>query len=118
MKGGTQMGNKNRFQGISWKGDLFGGVTTAVVSLPMALAFGAASGAGAEAGLYGAVCVGLFAALFGGSRTLVSEPTGPMTVVMTAVIATLVAADPERGFELCLRGSFGRWCHPDTLRFL
>ena len=93
------MGNKNRFQGISWKGDLFGGVTTAVVSLPMALAFGAASGAGAEAGLYGAVCVGLFAALFGGSRTLVSEPTGPMTVVMTAVIATLVAADPERGLS-------------------
>lgn len=65
----------------------------------MALAFGVASGAGAEAGLYGAVCVGLFAAIFGGTRTLISEPTGPMTVVMTAVVASLVAANPERGLE-------------------
>jgi len=89
-----------RFQEVAWKGDLFGGVTTAVISLPLALAFGVASGAGAQAGLVGAVCVGLFAALFGGSRTLISEPTGPMTVVMTAVITTLVAADPERGLGM------------------
>ncbi|WP_286875104.1 SulP family inorganic anion transporter, partial [Marinimicrobium sp. UBA4509] len=43
------------------RGDVFGGLTAAIVSLPMALAFGVASGAGAEAGLYGAICVGLFA---------------------------------------------------------
>lgn len=79
------------------KGDLFGGVTAAVVALPMALAFGVASGAGAEAGLYGAVLVGLFAALFGGTPTLISEPTGPMTVVFTAVIMTLMAPDPVTG---------------------
>ncbi len=66
----------------------------------MALAFGVASGAGAAAGLYGAVLVGFFAALFGGTPTLISEPTGPMTVVMTAVIATLVAADPENGLAM------------------
>jgi SulP family sulfate permease len=63
----------------------------------MALAFGVASGAGAEAGLYGAILVGLFAALFGGSPTLISEPTGPMTVVFTAVIAKLIASDPVNG---------------------
>jgi SulP family sulfate permease len=79
------------------KGDLFGGVTATVVALPMALAFGVASGAGAEAGLYGAVLVGLFAALFGGTPTLISEPTGPMTVVFTAVIVTLMAPDPVTG---------------------
>ena len=79
------------------KGDLFGGVTATVVALPMALAFGVASGAGAEAGLYGAVLVGLFAALFGGTPTLISEPTGPMTVVFTAVIVTLMAPDPATG---------------------
>jgi len=62
------------------RGDLFGGVTAAIVSLPLALAFGVASGAGPVAGLYGAVCVGFFAALFGGTPTLISEPTGPMTV--------------------------------------
>jgi SulP family sulfate permease len=79
------------------KGDLFGGVTAAVIALPMALAFGVASGAGAEAGLYGAVLVGLFAALFGGTPSLISEPTGPMTVVFTAVIVTLMAPDPVTG---------------------
>ncbi|MBK1620385.1 sodium-independent anion transporter [Lamprobacter modestohalophilus] len=82
------------------KGDLFGGVTAAVIALPMALAFGVASGAGAEAGLYGAVLIGLFAALFGGTPTLISEPTGPMTVVFTAVIATMMAANPELGMAM------------------
>jgi SulP family sulfate permease len=82
------------------RGDLFGGVTTAIVSLPLALAFGVASGAGPVAGLWGAVCVGFFAALFGGTPSLISEPTGPMTVVMTAVVAKLTAADPENGMAM------------------
>jgi len=89
-----------RFRAASLKGDLFGGVTTAVISLPLALAFGVASGAGPEAGLYGAVLVGLFAAIFGGTSTLISEPTGPMTVVMTAVISTLIAANPDQGLAM------------------
>ncbi|MCF7984185.1 MAG: SulP family inorganic anion transporter [Thiohalocapsa sp.] len=87
----------NQFTLANAKGDLFGGVTAAIIALPMALAFGVASGAGAEAGLYGAVLVGLFAALFGGTPTLISEPTGPMTVVFTAVIVTLMAPDPVTG---------------------
>ena len=82
------------------KGDLFGGVTAAIVALPLALAFGVASGAGAAAGLWGAVLVGLFAALFGGTPTLISEPTGPMTVVMTTVIASLTARHPEHGLAM------------------
>ena len=84
------------------KGDVFGGVTAAVIALPMALAFGVASGAdgGAVAGLWGAVLVGFFAALFGGTPTLISEPTGPMTVIMTAVIADLTARDPENGLAM------------------
>ena len=90
----------NRISTSNLRGDLFGGVTAAVVSLPMALAFGVASGAGAAAGLWGAVLVGLFAALFGGTPSLISEPTGPMTVVMTAVIASLTAADPENGMAM------------------
>ena len=82
------------------KGDLFGGLTTAIVSLPLALAFGVASGAGPVAGLYGAVCVGFFAALFGGTPTLISEPTGPMTVVTTAVISSMIAKNPENGMAM------------------
>jgi SulP family sulfate permease len=66
----------------------------------MALAFGVASGAGPTAGLWGAVLVGFFAALFGGTPTLISEPTGPMTVVMTAIIANLTASNPENGMAM------------------
>ncbi|WP_171972062.1 SulP family inorganic anion transporter [Vibrio ponticus] len=89
-----------RFKDINFKGDLFGGVTTAIISLPLALAFGVASGAGAEAGLWGAIMVGLFAALFGGSSTLISEPTGPMTVIMTAVLTSMMAKYPETGMAM------------------
>lgn len=70
------------------KNDIFAGVTAAVVALPLALAFGVASGAGAIAGLYGAIILGFFAALFGGTPTQISGPTGPMTVVVAATVAT------------------------------
>lgn len=93
-----QITNHIHFRNL--QGDLFGGLTTAIVSLPLALAFGVASGAGPVAGLYGAVCVGFFAALFGGTPTLISEPTGPMTVITTSVIASLVATDPDNGLAM------------------
>jgi SulP family sulfate permease len=90
--------NLIRFNNL--RGDVFGGVTAAIVSLPLALAFGVASGIGPLGGLYGAVCVGFFAALFGGTPTLISEPTGPMTVVMTAIVASLTASNPENGLAM------------------
>ncbi|MBD2434185.1 MULTISPECIES: SulP family inorganic anion transporter [Fischerella] len=93
-----QLTNTIHFRNL--RGDLFGGLTTAIVSLPLALAFGVASGAGPVAGLYGAVCVGFFAALFGGTPTLISEPTGPMTVVMTGIVATMTANNPENGLAM------------------
>ncbi|RDL44845.1 sodium-independent anion transporter [Marinomonas piezotolerans] len=92
--------DSRRFATFDFKGDVFGGVTTAIISLPLALAFGVASGAGAEAGLWGAILVGLFAALFGGSSTLISEPTGPMTVIMTAVLTSMMADYPETGMAM------------------
>ncbi|NMF83541.1 SulP family inorganic anion transporter [Nodosilinea sp. P-1105] len=94
------MGITNRVHFRNLRGDIFGGVTAAVIALPMALAFGVASGAGAASGLYGAVIVGFFAALFGGTPTLISEPTGPMTVVFTAVIVQMMAANPDNGMAM------------------
>jgi SulP family sulfate permease len=73
------------------QGDFLGGLTAAIVALPMALAFGVASGAGPQAGLYCAVFLGFFAVLFGGTPTLISNPTGPMTVVFTAVFMNFTA---------------------------
>ena len=79
------------------KGDLFGGVTAGIVALPLALAFGiqafggidspSAASIGALAGLTGAVMVGFFAALSGGTPSQISGPTGPMTVVTAALVS-------------------------------
>ncbi|PMB46382.1 sodium-independent anion transporter [Fischerella thermalis CCMEE 5330] len=93
-----QITNQIHFRNL--QGDILGGLTAAVVALPMALAFGIASGAGASAGLWGAILVGFFAALFGGTPSLISEPTGPMTVIVTAVIAGLTANNPENGLAM------------------
>ena len=78
------------------RGDIFGGVTAAVIALPLALAFGVSAFAplgpesasmGALVGLLGAIYTGLFAALLGGTPVQVTGPTGPMTVVITALLA-------------------------------
>ncbi len=90
-----------RFDNI--RGDIYGGVTAAVVALPLALAFGVASGAGPMAGLYGAIIIGFFAALFGGTPTQISGPTGPMTVVMAAIV-TRYAHDPALAFTVVMMG--------------
>ena len=70
------------------RGDVLGGITSAVVLLPMALAYGVVSGLGVIAGLYGAVAVGLFASLFWGTKALISGPTGPMAVAMAVVVGS------------------------------
>ena len=90
----------NRIHFRNVRGDILGGLTAAVVALPMALAFGIATGAGASAGLWGAILVGFFAALFGGTPSLISEPTGPMTVILTAVVAETTANNPENGLAM------------------
>ena len=79
------------------KGDVFGGITAGIVALPLALAFGiqafggvdspAASSMGALAGLVGATLLGFFAALFGGTHSQISGPTGPMTVITASIVS-------------------------------
>jgi sulfate permease, SulP family len=70
------------------RGDFFGGVAAGVVALPLALAFGVASGLGPAAGLYGAIATGIVAAVFGGTPVQITGPTGPMTLVVAGVVAT------------------------------
>ncbi|MDE0412242.1 MAG: SulP family inorganic anion transporter [Gammaproteobacteria bacterium] len=72
----------------TFRGDLFGGITATVVVFPAALAFGMASGLGAAAGIYGSIAVGFFAAVFGGTRTQISGPTGPMAVATAVIVAS------------------------------
>jgi SulP family sulfate permease len=84
---------KNFFDFKSLRGDIFGGLTAGIVALPLALAFGVSSGLGPMAGLYGAIFIGFFAALLGGTNTQISGPTAPMTAVSMLVIAGIVAAN-------------------------
>ncbi len=74
------------------KGDLFGGLTAGIVALPLALAFGASTELGATAGLYGAIFISFFAALFGGTPTQISGPTAPMTALSFVVITSILAS--------------------------
>ena len=78
------------------KGDLFGGLTAAIIALPLALAFGVVAfgplgpdfaSRGALACLYGAIFTSIFASLFGGTPTQVTGPTGPMSVIVATLIA-------------------------------
>ena len=87
----------------TFRGDLFGGITSAIVALPVALAFGVASGLGAEAGIYGAIAVGFFASVFGGTRSQISGPTPSMTVAM-AVIVTSHASNLGEALTVVVMG--------------
>ena len=93
------------FDTSNLRGDIMGGITTGVVALPLALAFGEASGAGPIAGLYGAIIVGFFAAMFGGTGANVSGPTGPMIVVFAGVFASL-SGDPALVFLAVILAGF------------
>jgi SulP family sulfate permease len=90
---------KNIFK--NFQGNLFGGITAGIVALPLALAFGVQSGLGPSAGLYGAIMIGFFASLFGGTNTQISGPTAPMTAVSMVIIAGIVAAN-DGDIELAL----------------
>ncbi|MFD1217837.1 SulP family inorganic anion transporter [Microbulbifer celer] len=78
-----------KFDLTNLRGDITGGITAGVVALPLALALGVASGLGPMAGMYGAIAVGFFAALFGGTGPQISGPTGPMVVVLAGLFASL-----------------------------
>jgi len=72
------------------RGDFFGGLTAGIVALPLALAFGEQTEMGAIAGLYGAIVIGIVAAILGGTKTQISGPTAPMTVVSAVIIADAI----------------------------
>lgn len=86
--------------------NLFGGLTAAIVALPLAIAFGISSGLGASAGIYGAIFLGFFASLFGGTKTQISGPTGPMTVISASVVAVFGANLPLIFTTFLLAGAF------------
>lgn len=77
-----------------FKGDVLGGLLAAVIALPQALAFGVATGLGASAGLWGAIILSSVVFLLGCKFPLVSGPTGPSVIVLTAAVS-LYAGKPN-----------------------
>lgn len=81
---------KKEFQGYGaqkFTKDLLAGITVAAVALPLALAFGVASGADAAAGLITAILSGLLMSLLSGASYQISGPTGAMTAVLVTIVA-------------------------------
>jgi sulfate permease, SulP family len=67
--------------------DLLAGVTVGLVALPLAMAFGIASGVSPQAGLYTAVIAGFLISALGGSRTQIGGPTGAFVVIVAGIVA-------------------------------
>lgn len=86
--------------------NILSGLTAAIIALPLAIAFGISSGLGASAGIYGAIFLGFFAALFGGTKTQISGPTGPMTVISASIVASFGASLPLIFTTFLLAGLF------------
>jgi sulfate permease, SulP family len=67
--------------------DLIAGLTVGLVALPLAMAFGIASGVTPQAGIYTAILGGFLVSLFGGSRLQIAGPTGAFVVIVAGIIA-------------------------------
>src|SRR5208337_3048639 len=67
--------------------DLVAGITVGLVALPLAMAFGIASGVTPQAGLYTAVVAGFLISALGGSRTQIGGPTGAFVVIVAGIVA-------------------------------
>ncbi|HKO12404.1 MAG TPA: SulP family inorganic anion transporter, partial [Acidobacteriaceae bacterium] len=67
--------------------DLAAGITVGLVALPLAMAFGIASGVTPQAGLYTAVVAGFLISALGGSKVQIGGPTGAFVVIVAGIVA-------------------------------
>ena len=107
----------------TFRKDLFAGLTVGVIALPLAMAFGIASGVSPEKGLFTAIIAGFLISALGGSRVQVGGPTGAFVVIVYDIvqrngydglaICTLIAAFMLIGMALCKVGSWIKYIpHP------
>ena len=75
------------YTGRLFVGDLFAGISVALVAIPLSIAIAIASGAPPEAGLVTAIVAGFLISALGGSRVQIGGPTGAFIVVVYSVIA-------------------------------
>ena len=91
--------------------DISAGLTVGMVALPLAMAFGIASGVPPEAGIYTAIIAGFLISLLGGCRVQIGGPAGAFIVIIYGIIANyglgnLLLATIGSGVILFLMGLF------------
>src|ERR1700735_2070668 len=92
--------------------DLIAGITVGLVALPLAMAFGIASGVTPQAGIYTAVIAGFLISALGGSRAQIGGPTGAFVVIVAGIVAKfglsgLFIVTMMAGFILVVMGATG-----------
>lgn len=90
------------YTGAMFRKDLMAGLTVGIIALPLAMAFGIASGVTPERGLFTAIVAGFLISALGGSRSQIGGPTGAFVAIVYAIVvrsgyeglalATLLAA--------------------------
>ncbi len=108
------------YNGQMFLHDLLAGITVGLVALPLAMAFGIASGVTPQAGLYTAVVAGFLISALGGSRTQIGGPTGAFVVIVAGIVARfgmpgLAMVTVMAGIILLLMGLTGLG---STVRFI
>ena len=91
----------------SWgqlRGDVLGGLTSGSIVLPAAIGYGVISGLGPVAGLYGAVAVSFFGAIFGGTRGMISGPNILVTLTMAVTVSHYATSLGEAFLAAILAG--------------
>lgn len=76
------------YSGKKFLGDLVAGLTLGVIALPLAMAFGIASGVAPEQGIYTAIIAGFLVSFFGGTRLCIGGPTGAFVVIVYGIVHT------------------------------
>ena len=87
------------------RGDLFGGVTSGILMLPIAMGFGVLTGLGPVAGLHGCIAVGLFVAIFGGTRGLIGGPNIFSAIAMALIVSKYTTTIGEALTAVMLAGA-------------
>ena len=77
---------KGRYDRQTFMSDLIAGIIVAIVALPLAIAFGIASGVSPQQGLITAIVAGFLVSFFGGSNFLIGGPTGAFIIIIVGIV--------------------------------
>lgn len=100
---------KGHYDSKTFSSDLIAGVIVGIIALPLAIAFGIASGVTPQQGLITAIVAGFLVSVFGGSRFLIGGPTGAFIVIVSGIVAQyglqgLIIATIMAGIMLVIMG--------------